>query len=86
MDYINDLQWPAMAVTVGASWLVGSAHASKRHWGFWLFIVSNILWVAWGLYANAPALIALQVCLAVMNIRGAWKAEKVEAGKQPVDT
>lgn len=82
MDLINLLQWPAMVVTVGASWLVGSTHAGKRNWGFWLFIVSNILWVAWGVYAKAPALIALQVCLAVMNIRGAQKAEKSEADER----
>lgn len=85
MEHLNLLQWPAMVVTVGASWLVGSAHASKRHWGFWMFIVSNVLWVAWGLYANAPALITLQVCLAVLNIRGALKAEKAEGGDQPAE-
>ena len=82
MDLINLLQWPAMVVTVAASWLIGSAHAGKRNWGFWLFIVSNILWVAWGIHARAPALITLQICLAVMNIRGARKTEKAEAADQ----
>jgi hypothetical protein len=40
-----------------------------------LFLLSNALWIAWGLYSVAPALIALQFGLAAMNIRGAIKTE-----------
>lgn len=74
MEWLDLLQWPAMAVTVFAAWYVGSERKSKRNWGFWLFLLSNVLWVAWGLYDGAPALIALQVCLAILNIRGVKKA------------
>jgi len=74
MDWLDAVQWPAMAVTVAASWYVASRDKGKRSIGFWLFIVSNVLWVAWGLHAKAYALITLQVCLAAMNIRGASKA------------
>ena len=83
MDLMSFLQWPAMAVTVIAAWLVASSHKSKRHWGFWLYMVSNVLWVAWGLYSHAYALIALQFCLAAMNIRGACKTESAGAGNAP---
>jgi hypothetical protein len=69
------LQWPAMAVTVAAAWLVGSLSKTKRNVGFWLFLASNVLWVVWGFYARAWALIALQVCLAALNVRGARKNE-----------
>lgn len=69
------LQWPAMVVTVAASWLVASKTESKRNWGFWVFMLSNVLWVAWGVQAGATALIVLQICLAVMNIRGARKTK-----------
>jgi hypothetical protein len=31
------------------------------------------LWICWGLYDRAYALIVLQVCLALLNIRGAIK-------------
>lgn len=75
MDVLSFLQWPAMVVTVMSAWLVASSHKRKRHWGFWLYLLSNLLWVAWGLHAQAYALIALQVCLAAMNIRGARKTE-----------
>jgi hypothetical protein len=74
-DLIDAIQWPAMAVTVAASWLVGSTHRRRRAAGFWLFLLSNALWVAWGWHADAPALVVLQVCLAAMNVRGVFKAE-----------
>jgi hypothetical protein len=73
MDYLDLLQWPAMLVTVLAAWLIGSRQEARRNIGFWVFLASNALWIAWGLHADAYALILLQVCLAAMNIRGAKK-------------
>jgi hypothetical protein len=67
------LQWPAMVVTVIAAWLIASQKKFKRNWGFWLFLLSNILWIVWGLHDAAYALIVLQLCLALLNIRGAVK-------------
>ncbi|MGA4636209.1 hypothetical protein ACPA5B_20250 [Pseudomonas solani] len=75
MDYLDLLQWPAMLVTVAAAWLIGSKKPGRRHIGFWVFLASNLLWITWGLYAHAWALIVLQLCLAAMNMRGAKKAE-----------
>ncbi len=74
MDYLDAMQWPAMAVTVVAAYFVAANHKWKRNLGFWLFLVSNVAWVVWGVHTNAYALIALQACLAAMNIRGAMKA------------
>jgi hypothetical protein len=74
MDAILDaVQWPAMAVTLVAAYLVGSQSERKRSWGFWCFIASNVLWMAWGWHAHAYALIALQVGLFITNLRGAKK-------------
>lgn len=64
-----------MAVTVAASWLVASNAKPRRHIGFWLFLLSNLLWVAWGWHTSAYALIVLQFALAAMNIRGERKTE-----------
>lgn len=75
MDWLDLLQWPAMVVTVLAAWLVASTHKQKRSVGFWIFLLSNALWIAWGWHTDAYALIFLQVCLAGLNIRGAKKAE-----------
>jgi uncharacterized MAPEG superfamily protein len=75
MNWIDALQWPAMIVTVMAAWMVGSQRKFKRNWGFWLFLLSNVLWISWGLHDAAYALIALQVALAILNIRGAKKSQ-----------
>ena len=76
MDWLDLLQWPAMAVTVGAAWLTGSGRPGRRMAGFWLFLCSNLLWMAWGWHSGAWALIVLQVALAALNLRGARKNER----------
>ncbi len=72
---LQALQWPAMAVTIAAAWLVGSTQRGRRCTGFWLFLLSNAMWVAWGWHARAWALVTLQVALALMNVRGMTKSE-----------
>ncbi|MGQ0752553.1 MAG: hypothetical protein ACT4PS_18655 [Betaproteobacteria bacterium] len=72
---LNALQWPAMVVTLLAAWLVASQTKRKRNWGFWCFIVSNVLWIAWAVPAQAYALIVLQIGLFALNVRGARKNE-----------
>jgi len=81
MDWIDLLQWPAMAVTVLAAWLVASQSKRRRTIGFWAFIVSNVLWIVWGWHDGAYALIALQVALAALNIRGVFKNDPELAEK-----
>jgi hypothetical protein len=71
--FLDLLQWPAMLVTLTAAWLVASQSRHRRTIGFWCFVVSNVLWIAWGLHADAYALIALQVGLFVLNLRGVRK-------------
>jgi hypothetical protein len=68
-------QWPAMLVTIVAAWFVASTQRQRRRIGFWLYLAGNVLWVVWGAHTHAYALIFLQVCLAVMNIRGERKTE-----------
>ena len=76
MDNVfNALQWPAMIVTLLSAWLIASQSKRKRSVGFWCFIASNMLWVAWGWHAGAIALIVLQVGLFALNLRGAMKNE-----------
>lgn len=64
------LQWPAMVVTVTASWFVTSRYKGNRWLGFVLFLASNVLWTVWGVFSHATALVVLQVCLAVLNVIG----------------
>ncbi|MGX5672400.1 hypothetical protein [Thermomonas fusca] len=75
-QWLDLLQWPAMAVTLVAAWLVGSRTRRRRVVGFWCFVASNLLWVGWGWHAHAWALIALQAGLFVLNLRGVSKNEE----------
>lgn len=73
MTLLDWVQWPAMLVTVVAAWFVGSSRPLRRKAGFWLFLLSNLLWIIWGASTHAWALVILQVCLAATNIRGERK-------------
>jgi hypothetical protein len=75
VQWLDWMQWPAMLATVLAAWLVGSDREDRRSAGFWVFLSSNALWILWGLYDGALALIALQLALAALNIRGVFKTE-----------
>jgi hypothetical protein len=70
---IDLLQWPAMAVTLCAAFLVGARHARRRVFGFYTFILSNLLWIVWGLHDEAWALITLQLGLLAMNVRAIFR-------------
>jgi len=73
VDVLNLVQWPAMIVTIAAAWFVGSSQAGRRKAGFWLYLIGNALWIIWAIPSRAYALLALQFCLAVLNIRGERK-------------
>lgn len=75
MNWLDLIQWPAMAASVTAAWLVASQSKQRRGAGFWWFMGSNVLWIAWGWHTQAWALIALQVALAGLNVRGLRKNE-----------
>jgi len=64
-----------MAVSLIAAYLVGAKRAERRILGFWTFIFSNVLWIVWGWHDEAWALIALQVALLAMNVRGIFRNE-----------
>jgi hypothetical protein len=73
MEYLDLLQWPAMVVTITAAWLVASQAKRKRTIGFWVFLLSNLLWSVWGWHQQAYALVLLQIFLAATNARGVYK-------------
>jgi hypothetical protein len=74
-EWIDLLQWPAMAASLLAAWLVASNRKGRRNAGFWVFLGSNVLWALWGWHDGAWALITLQVALAALNVRGVFKTE-----------
>ena len=75
-DFLAMLEWPAMAVSLLAAWWMASQKPEKRILAFWLLILGNLLWIAWGWRDGAWALIALQVGLILLNARGILKNEE----------
>lgn len=74
------LQWLAMVATVIGAWCVASRNCRRREIGFWVYLVSNALWVAWGWHAEAWALVVLQFALVALNMRGAKKNDDAKDG------
>ena len=75
MAWLSWLQWPAFAASLVSAWLVGCDTQRRRNLGFWIFLLSNLLWIAWGWHTQAWALIALQLGLMALNVRGLHKTE-----------
>jgi hypothetical protein len=75
MDSIDWLQWPAAGLTVLGAWWVGSTRSPRRRLGFWTYLASNAAWMAWALPAGAYGVVALQVFLVALNLRGMLKAD-----------
>jgi hypothetical protein len=82
VELVDLLQWPAMALTLAASWWVASSNSKRRNLAFWLFIASNVVWAAWGIYAHAYALVLLQAGLAALNVRGMHKTDQQAASRE----
>lgn len=70
---LDAVQWPAMLATLTGGWLVAAQSKHRRALGFWVFILSNALWVVWAWHVQAWALIVLQLGLLFLNLRGARK-------------
>lgn len=50
------VQWPAMLAILIASWLVGSKRLARPKTAFLVFILGNLLWIAWGTYVAGLSL------------------------------
>jgi hypothetical protein len=75
MDFLALLEWPAMAISLAAAWWMGSRKPGKRIAAFCMLIVGNLLWIGWGWGEDARALIALNLGLLALNVRGILKNE-----------
>ncbi|RTQ30699.1 hypothetical protein EJP69_28910 [Variovorax gossypii] len=74
-EVLDLVQWPAFVASLSAAWLIASSAKPRRNVGFGTFLLSNVLWTVWALHTSATALVALQVCLAALNVRGLFKTE-----------
>ncbi len=64
-----------MVINILSVWMLTSQSRGKRHAGFLLSLLSNLLWVIWGWHVQAFAVLGLQIALATLNIHGVRKTE-----------
>lgn len=64
-----------MVINILSVWMLTSQSKGKRHAGFLLSLLSNLLWVIWGWHVQAFAVLGLQIALAALNIHGVRKTE-----------
>ncbi len=81
-DILPLLEWPAMAISLVAAYLLGSVKPGKRIVAFVMLIVGNVLWIGWGWGNDAKALIALNLGLMALNVRGIFKNEDAKEAEQ----
>lgn len=77
-DFLALLEWPAMAISLVAAYLLGSIHPKKRILAFVMLIIGNLMWIGWGWGNDAKALIALNAGLMALNVRGIFKNEEAK--------
>ena len=79
------IQWVATAATIFAA-LVTASNLGARitGYGFGIFLVGSLAWIATGVVTNQPALLWTNAVLTVLNIFGMWRwlgrQAKVEKG------
>lgn len=64
------LQWTACFVALAGAYLVANDSRTHRRLGFVLFLVSNVLWIAWGGMVGAWALVTMQTLFCLTSARG----------------
>ncbi|SCY52990.1 hypothetical protein SAMN05216308_11557 [Nitrosospira sp. Nsp13] len=64
-----------MVINILSVWMLTSQSKGKRHAGFLLSLLSNLLWIIWGWHVQAFAVLGLQIALATLNIHGVRKTE-----------
>ena len=63
------LQWSGCATGVLSAFLMSLNHKHSR-WAFVGYIISNVLWISFGIYTHAPGLVAMEILFTVINMVG----------------
>lgn len=64
------IQYPATALTVIGFYFLGSTHSKIRKIGFIMNLVGNIVWIIYGALPLQVGLIATNVCIFTLAVRG----------------
>jgi len=70
--WLRALRWSATAAAIIAAILVAS-NTELTKWGFVIFTVASVLWIAAGLADRIYSLATLNAVLLVVNLVGVWR-------------
>lgn len=69
---IETIEWMGCIIGLcGASLLAVNSRYSA--WGWVLFLLSNVAWIAFGLMTHADGLVVMQAGFTVTSLLGVWK-------------
>lgn len=74
MNVTTFLSWVGCVLLLYGLKLIGD----KKRSGFWVALVGEALWIAWGIIDHAWALVAMSVVISVMYLRAIWAWGKNE--------
>jgi hypothetical protein len=69
------LQWTATALALVGAWLTGDHLPFHRVIGFVLYILSDVLWIIWGVKNKKPlpwGFITMYSVFTFLSARGVW--------------
>ncbi len=63
----DTLQWLGCAFAVTGSLMLAS-HTNRSGWGFVLFLISNVFWIAYGIEVGARGLLVMQLFFSITSL------------------
>ncbi len=66
------LQWIGCVVGLSGALMLATKNSFSGY-GFVLFLVSNMFWIAFGFVTNAPGLVVMQIGFSVTSAIGVWR-------------
>lgn len=75
------MEWVATFLTVLGLWLNGNGRSAC--WPLW--IVSNVIWIATMLPQGQGAIVVVNLCLLVVNVRGWWAWSRRDGNRMIAD-
>jgi hypothetical protein len=76
---VNALEWAGCATGLLGAWLL-ALNNRLSGWGFAAFLVSNVLWIAFGVATGATGLVVMQVGFTATSLLGVYRWLIVDQG------
>ncbi len=77
--WVNALEWAGCATGLLGAWLL-ALNNRLSGWGFAAFLVSNVLWIAFGVATGAAGLVVMQVGFTATSLLGMYRWLIVDQG------